>query len=130
MSTAFGLNLFLLSHLSVSRCREVGALLQAALSPPGLGALLLCSAALGSVHVAACPGWGTLQGHGEGERLVCRAAPKTHSTRVTHGALVSAWLGSSLWSWIAPVASKLRCELLAAAVAGLCASLDPWPCLS
>lgn len=135
MSTAFGLNLFLLSHLSGAG--QVCALLQGALSPCYLGD----SAAPGQSRAAlekegsTWPlSWlrDTVGSQGKGRDWCAGLQTRVGSpgTRVIHRLLVFGCLGSSQWPWITPVASELECKLVAAGVAGVCASLDPWPCLS
>lgn len=104
MSTAFGLNLFLLSHLSMSWWRsagQLGALLRELCpSPEAQGPCWPGDSAApgqniageGREHEAMCPGRVT----GEGERLVCRAgvgSPGTLGTRVIHRVLVSGLSG-------------------------------------
>lgn len=63
----------------------------------------------------------------------CKAwvgSPETHGTRVIHRVLVSGLCGKQPVALDNTCGIKLECELVAAAVAGVCASLDLWPCHS
>lgn len=148
MSTAFGLNLFLLSHLSMSWCcsarRCEPSCRELCPSPEARGPC--CSAGVGTVRLQGGAElhwrrkgstWPRVlaEGHrrvtGEGERLVCRAANlRLGQLKLMALVLSTGCLESSLRPWITPVASKRECKLVAAGVSGVCASLDPWLCCS